>query len=303
MRTERTLVRRAVLAVAMLALAGWFVFLRPQALGGPAAYITVAGTSMEPALHAGDLVVVTRAERYEPGDVVAYRVPEPDPAAGRHVIHRVLGTSGDGYVLQGDNTDDVDRWLPTDEDVIGRQVFVVPDAGSALMLLQSPAVLAGLSAALLVYVLPLWEPSASRPAARSRRPDPGWAFEPARIVKLNETVMPVGMGAPGYGAQVLVEFRNEGGGWAEISVDDSRFWLIGDDGSVIASGAFSAASPAHVAPGGIGYMLGDVAASSIAPSERNAVRSAIAYRDGRQWSSPAGGRQSLRVAPRAPSSA
>ena len=179
MPTSPALLRRGVryvsLAIAAVGFVAWVVLLRPQALGGPAAYITVAGTSMEPALRAGDLVIVTSAERYERGDVIAYRVPDGDPAAGRTVIHRVIADHGsDAYVVQGDNTSGPDLWYPTGRDIIGRQVLAVPSVGTALVLLQSPAIVA-LGAAVIVFQLPLWRDRrpVSSEGGRSSRSDPG----------------------------------------------------------------------------------------------------------------------------------
>lgn len=58
----------------------WAIFLRPQFLGGPAAYVMISGSSMEPAMRTGDVVMVHRQATYRTGDVVAY----PDtPGRGR----------------------------------------------------------------------------------------------------------------------------------------------------------------------------------------------------------------------------
>lgn len=152
------------------AVVGWFLVLRPQLLGGPAAYVMVVGTSMQPALQPGDLVVALNASAYLPGDVVAYRVPDGDPAAGRNVIHRVIGGSaGEGYILQGDNTDGSDLWRPRAGDLLGRQWLVLPHVGSLLMFLQSPAALAALAAALAVFLVTVWKkPRPVRPGGDRR---------------------------------------------------------------------------------------------------------------------------------------
>ena len=68
-------------AVVLAVVAFWFVALRPQALGGPASFALVSGTSMLPRMHTGDVVVVHRKRVYHVGDVISYRVPKPDPAA------------------------------------------------------------------------------------------------------------------------------------------------------------------------------------------------------------------------------
>ncbi|MER3397507.1 MAG: hypothetical protein C4316_03050, partial [Chloroflexota bacterium] len=91
----------------VLALFGWFFFLRPGFLGGPAGYIIVSGPSMEPTLYEKDLAVVLAQDEYALGDVVAFRVE------GGIVIHRIVG--GDpqaGYITRGDNRESPDMWRP-----------------------------------------------------------------------------------------------------------------------------------------------------------------------------------------------
>jgi signal peptidase len=147
------------------AIGAWALFLRPNSLGGPVAYVTVSGTSMLPALDAGDLVVTTRAETYRVGDVVTYRVPADHPAAGAKVIHRIIGLDEAGrYLLRGDNANGPDVWHPTPSDVVGRVSFVVPGAGRLIGVLRTPALIAGLAAALAVLYL-LGRPTAKPPAA------------------------------------------------------------------------------------------------------------------------------------------
>jgi signal peptidase I len=122
------------LAIGALLVVVWFAFFRPAFLGGPASYVLVSGTSMEPTLSTGDLAYVRRASSYEVGDIVAFRVPE-----GGLVIHRIVGGNGqDGYVPQGDNKPAADEWRPTDDDVVGREAFVVPGVGDLLRRLSDP---------------------------------------------------------------------------------------------------------------------------------------------------------------------
>ena len=57
---------RRLLGLGLLAaaVAVWVVALRPQALGGPALYIVVRGSSMLPTFETGDLVVLQSASSY-----------------------------------------------------------------------------------------------------------------------------------------------------------------------------------------------------------------------------------------------
>lgn len=283
--------RHIAIGVGVLLLAVWLVILRPQALGGPAAYITVAGVSMEPTLHAGDLVIMTRADVYEPGDVVAYRVPEGDAAAGRHVIHRVIGGGRDeGYVLQGDNTPAPDRWRPSDHDVVGKQLVVVPGFGSVLMLLKQPAAIAGVATALVVFALPQWG-ATNGGAVSTRRPIPS-ALErlvvaraaKVKVVTVNQAVLVDELSAAGaHEAQILVEFQNVGTEWAEMSAAMSTYATIGHDGSTTARGGFTSVCPRRVAPGETGYMLADIIVPDVRAEQLAAVSTVIACRDARPW--------------------
>ena len=142
MRTAVHTAPTAVIAVVLL-LGAW-LFLAPAQLGGATRYAVVEGSSMEPGLHRGDLVLV----RYRPepvvGDVVLYR----DPAMGVRVLHRVIRVEDDRLVLQGDANDFVDDARPRPSEVIGAYWFSVPRAGSLLLWLRQP-----LHAALLAFVL------------------------------------------------------------------------------------------------------------------------------------------------------
>lgn len=145
--------RIASLAMVILVIAGWFTLFGPTSLGGPTTYVAVSGTSMEPGLLEGDLVVARRADRYEPGDVVVFRVPEGEPAAGGLVIHRIVGGSAAGFVVQGDNKGVPDPWRPSATDIAGTLWLRLPGAAVALTWLRQPAVFAAVAAALTAFVV------------------------------------------------------------------------------------------------------------------------------------------------------
>lgn len=297
--------RRAAIGVGVLLFAAWLLVLRPQALGGPAAYITVAGVSMEPTLHAGDLVVMTRADAYEPGDVVAYRVPDGDPAAGRHVIHRVIGGGAEeGYLLQGDNSAAPDRWRPTDRDIVGRQLVVVPGFGSVLMLLKTPAAMAGLAAALVVFALPQWSTPVGGAVPTQRR-DSSAPEHPARahaarikVTALNQAILVnEHFTAGACSAQILIEFRNVGTEWAEVSATMSTYSTIGRDGSTTAHGSFTSVRPRRLAPGETGYMLADISDPGVSADQLVGVSTVFACREARAWVAGADHRSPWRLVP------
>lgn len=145
----RTALKLGKHAAVLAVLAIWFVAFRPAALGGPAQYVMVAGTSMLPTLRTGDVVIVHPHSAYEIGDIVAFRIPEGTPGAGGRVIHRVVGKSpASGYTTRGDNRKSDDLWHPNNSDILGKVSLRLPHAALAAQLLRSPLVLASLAAGL-----------------------------------------------------------------------------------------------------------------------------------------------------------
>ena len=94
---------------------GVAALLWPSALGGKVDYVMVSGTSMEPGLQNGDLVIVRDTDDYEDGDAIAYRIAEGEVGEGAIVIHRITGGDGEaGFTTQGDNRD-IERLVAPDE--------------------------------------------------------------------------------------------------------------------------------------------------------------------------------------------
>jgi len=162
--------RSLVLFSVAAAVVAWAFLLRPTFLGGPATYVIVSGSSMEPTLYGGDLALVRRQTEYAIGDVVAFSVPEGEPGSGAIVIHRIAGGSEeDGYLMQGDNKDSQDPWRPRSEDILGQMWFQVPKAGRLIDALRAPLLLSLAATILSVYLIldpPIWP---MRPAGDKRR--------------------------------------------------------------------------------------------------------------------------------------
>lgn len=156
-----------------LAIALWVFVLRPGSLGGPATYIVVSGTSMQPTMHTGDLVLSLKQDSYRKGDVITYAVPEGEDGEGTLVIHRIIGgNERTGFITQGDNRDGADLWRPKPEDIKGKRALLVPRGGQFLQLLRTPAalgVLAGLFAFIAVLVPPDEKEQRKREERKARR--------------------------------------------------------------------------------------------------------------------------------------
>lgn len=134
------------LLVTVALVATWFAVLRPTWLGGPAGYVIVAGLSMEPAFHTGDLAITQRQPSYAVGDVIAFETE------GGMVIHRIVeGDAVTGYRVKGDNRELPDVWRPRPDSIGGKVWLMVPQGGSLVAFVRQPAILAGLAAAVAFF--------------------------------------------------------------------------------------------------------------------------------------------------------
>ena len=131
----------------------WFSLFRPVSLGGPATWVVIRGSSMQPTYDTGDLVVMHASDVYASGDVVAYRVPQGQIGEGRVVVHRLVGSDNGAWDVLGDNNDSLDPWRPTNADILGTPWFTVPGAGRVVAWLHQPVVLAALASAIVVSLL------------------------------------------------------------------------------------------------------------------------------------------------------
>lgn len=141
----------------------WLVLLRPQALGGPAAYLVIRGDSMLPTYESGDLLILHAASDHRVGDIVAYRVPKGEFGEGHLVVHRIVGgDAAAGFVLEGDNNPAPDPWQPQPVDIVGRPWVALPRLGAVVAWARQPIILGALAASMTVaFVI-------SRPAGRRR---------------------------------------------------------------------------------------------------------------------------------------
>jgi len=109
----------------------WFTF-APVQFGGQASYVLIAGASMEPSLHYGDLIIGHEERTYNVGDVVTYRHPTIGP-----VIHRIIEREGDTYTFKGDNNDWIDSYEPKSSELIGKSWIHIPGAANIILKLRS----------------------------------------------------------------------------------------------------------------------------------------------------------------------
>jgi signal peptidase I len=89
--------------------------------------IAIQGESMEPTIAEGDLIVITRPERVEVGDIGVFQVD------GQVVTHRIVGIDPGGeLVTQGDANPTADDWGNAEVRLVGVYRLRVPWLGRVL---------------------------------------------------------------------------------------------------------------------------------------------------------------------------
>ncbi len=134
--------------VVVLAGLGWY-YLAPTQIGGSTSYVITHGISMEPLIHAGDLVLVRPADNYRVGQVVAYH----STLLHTVVLHRIIRIDGGHYFFKGDNNNFIDPTHPTRALLIGTMWLHIAHGGALVTWLHQPWVAALLFGAVAMFVL------------------------------------------------------------------------------------------------------------------------------------------------------
>ena len=88
--------------------------------------------SMEDTLSVGDIVVIKEAKTYSKNDIVSFR-------EGNSVItHRIIDIADDGFITKGDANNAVDSEVVKQENVIGKEILIIPWIGYISIALKSP---------------------------------------------------------------------------------------------------------------------------------------------------------------------
>ena len=135
MKTRRRPLRVVGLLAALAVVAAGYVALAPTSIGGSTIYSFTYGTSMQPKLHKGDLIVVRTTTTPRVGDVVLY----VNGDLKRHVLHRIIRLDGKRFVLKGDNNAFIDTYEPTRSEILGGLWFKVGGVGNGSSWLREPA--------------------------------------------------------------------------------------------------------------------------------------------------------------------
>ena len=144
MGTSRRLSDTLVNIILVAGLVAIWISFAPVKMGGQASYVIVKGISMEPGFHGGDLVIIHQANAYQVGDIITYH----DAKMEAFVIHRIIDTIQDRFIIKGDNNTWIDDYEPTSDEILGKLWIHLPKMGLPLEWLRSPIKLA-LAAGLL----------------------------------------------------------------------------------------------------------------------------------------------------------
>lgn len=93
----------------------YFALVEEQLAAGGQVKIPLVGTSMQPTLLAGDVIVLEKTPNVEVGDVMLFR------CKGRHLLHRIIAIDGDQYTLRGDNC--ITCETAKKEDIVAKMVL------------------------------------------------------------------------------------------------------------------------------------------------------------------------------------
>ena len=145
--------RRAVSYISTLGAVAALVWFWPASLGGATRAVMVAGESMEPSYHLGDLVVARERSDFSVGDVVVFQVAD-GAGEGELVIHRIVAVRDDGsFVTKGDNRAVADQFHVTADDIVGEPVLRIPWGGHLIALMRQGWFLAAVRGVLTALLL------------------------------------------------------------------------------------------------------------------------------------------------------
>ncbi|MDK2562963.1 signal peptidase I [Romboutsia sedimentorum] len=99
---------------------------------------TVLSGSMEPEFYPGDLVVSLHKNRanIKEGDIITFRDND------EIVTHRIIDKTQEGYITKGDNNNAADSFAVSNDNIIGKVLFDIPNAGYIIQFLAKPMVIA-----------------------------------------------------------------------------------------------------------------------------------------------------------------
>lgn len=133
----------AIFVIMMAALSLWQVISvtvlkqeQPELFGY--SHLAVLSGSMEPAISAGDLIIIHRQKEYDTGDIITFS------EEGSYTTHRITGLENGTFRTRGDANNVEDERPVAGDRIRGRVILVIPAAGEILLFLRTPVGLLGI---------------------------------------------------------------------------------------------------------------------------------------------------------------
>lgn len=122
----------SIIAICLVVLVNKWVFHNDdQSLFGYRAVCVLSG-SMEDTLSVGDAVIIKEDKSYFVNDIISFR-------EGSEIItHRIVAITDSGFVTKGDANNTEDREIVRKENIIGKEVLIIPWVGYIRIAVMSP---------------------------------------------------------------------------------------------------------------------------------------------------------------------
>lgn len=122
----------SVIAICLVVLVNkWVLRNNDQSLFGYRAVCVLSG-SMEDTLSVGDAVIIKEDESYFVNDIISFR-------EGSEIItHRIIAITDTGFMTKGDANNTVDSKTVRKENIIGKEVLIIPWIGYIRIAVMSP---------------------------------------------------------------------------------------------------------------------------------------------------------------------
>lgn len=115
---------------------------------GYSSAVVVSG-SMTGTIDVNDIVIAKKQDSYKVDDVVSFESGE------NLVTHRIVGEQDGGFVTRGDANNTCDAELLSEDNIVGRVVWVIPKVGKVFEIFSSPVGMALLFiVAVLIFIGP-----------------------------------------------------------------------------------------------------------------------------------------------------
>lgn len=97
--------------------------------------LPVMSGSMEPVFHAGDVIIIQKADDYQLNDIITFQ------SEGALITHRIIERNENGYVTKGDANSAKDEDIIQKDQIIGTYVVAIPWIGYLKVWISNPWIL------------------------------------------------------------------------------------------------------------------------------------------------------------------